>query len=87
MTSAEAIKLALEAAEPHETREYRATAAASGIGMLKLRLVRAIGAAERSQETHAGYLHIDSDIFKQQCARAWQWLADEHRKTRAETGI
>lgn len=88
MTSAEAIRLAIEAGEPHETREYRITATESSANVLRLKLTRLIGAAERSHETHATFSeHGDADMFKQQCARAWQWLVDQHRVARQETGI
>lgn len=88
MTSAEAIRIALEAGEPHESREYRTTAVESGANVLRLKLTRLIGLAERSHETHATFSeHADVDMFKQQCARAWQWLADQHRVARQETGI
>lgn len=88
MTSAEAIRFALDAGEPHESREYRITATESSANVLKLKLTRLIGLAERSHETHATFSeHADVDMFKQQCARAWQWLADQHRVARQETGI
>jgi len=88
MTSAEAIRIALEAGEPYETREYRITAVESSPHVLELKLTRMIGLAERSQKTHATFSeHGDVDMFKQQCARAWQWLVDQHRLSRQETGI
>lgn len=88
MTSAEAIRIALEAGEPHETSEYRITATESSQHVLRLKLTRLIGLAERSHETHAVFSeHVDVDMFKQQCARAWQWLVDQHRVARQETGI
>lgn len=88
MTSAEAIRIALEAGEPHESREYRITATEASPTLLRLKLTRLIGLAERSHETHATFSEgCDRDMFKQQCARAWQWLADQHRVARQETGI
>lgn len=88
MTSSEAIQLALETGEPHRTHTVFTTATAASEHVLKLKLTRMIGAAERSHETHATFSEgADVDIFRQQCARAWQWLADEHRKARSETGI
>lgn len=88
MTSAEAIRIALEAGEPHETSEYRITATESSPHVLELKLTRMIGLAERSQKTHAVFSEgVDVDMFKQQCARAWQWMADQHRAARQETGI
>ena len=88
MTSAEAIRIALEAGEPHRTHVFFATATEAGAHVLKLKLTRLIGLAERSHETHATFSEgCDRDMFKQQCARAWQWLADQHRVARQETGI
>lgn len=89
MTSAEAIRIALEAGEPHESNVYRITATSTGENMLSLKLVRVIGLAERAQLTHVTFNKTghDRDMFKQQCARAWQWLADQHRVARQETGI
>lgn len=88
MTSAEAIQHALDAAEPHETRDLHALAAEGGANVLKLRMVRHIGLAERSHETHATFSEgCDRDIFRQQCARAWAWLVEQHDKSRRETGI
>lgn len=89
VTSDEAIQIALDAGEPHETSEYRITAVATGENMLSLKLVRVIGLAERAQLTHVTFNKTghDRDMFKQQCARAWQWLVDQHRLSRQETGI
>lgn len=88
MTSAEAIQLALETGEPHRTHAFFTTATSETPSLLKLKLTRMIGAAERSHETHATFSEgCDAIMFRQQCARAWQWLADEHRRGRQETGI
>lgn len=87
MTASEAIQHALAAAAPHESEQYRPVAVEAGPHHLELRLVRVIGMAERSHSTHVRRDTDDPATFTQQCARAWEWLAQEHRKSRAETGV